>query len=125
MGASRSPVPVSPEALSPASFEAGPETAQRLVSNAAVHLIDCRERFEFDLCRIDGAQLVPMNETPSRLQELEALADERPLIVYCHHGVRSLNVVAWLRRNGVENCWSLAGGIDAWSLQVDPSVSRY
>ncbi len=46
-------------------------------------------------------------------------------MVYCHHGVRSLNVVNWLREQGIENCQSVAGGIDAWSLAVDPSVPRY
>jgi len=48
-----------------------------------------------------------------------------PLIVFCHHGVRSLSVVDWLRRQGVENCQSMAGGIDAWSTMIDASVPRY
>ena len=47
------------------------------------------------------------------------------LIVYCHHGVRSLNVVNWLREQGVSGCQSMAGGIDRWSLQIDPSIPRY
>jgi len=45
--------------------------------------------------------------------------------VFCHHGVRSLSVVDWLRRQGVENCQSMAGGIDRWSLEIDPAVRRY
>jgi rhodanese-related sulfurtransferase len=66
-----------------------------------------------------------MRSVPGELQGLEARADKAPLIVYCHHGVRSLNVVQWLREQGLEACQSLAGGIDAWSLTVDPSVPRY
>ena len=56
---------------------------------------------------------------------LESIADESELIVFCHHGVRSLNVVHWLREQGVEACRSMAGGIDRWSLEIDPKVPRY
>jgi rhodanese-related sulfurtransferase len=60
---------------------------------------------------------------PSRAhQELDP---EERLLLVCHHGVRSMNVAAWLRNQGFENAQSLRGGIDAWSLEVDPSVSRY
>jgi rhodanese-related sulfurtransferase len=114
-----------PKGLDPQSLELPPPVAQSLLDRQAVRLVDCREPFEFEICRISGAVLIPMNETPARLQELESMADEAPIVVYCHHGVRSLNVVAWLRRNGLENCWSLAGGIDAWSLLADASVPRY
>jgi rhodanese-related sulfurtransferase len=88
-------------------------------------LIDVREPHEFALTRIEGGELIPMNTVPAALQTLEAKSDEAVLIVYCHHGVRSLNVVNWLRGQGVEACQSLAGGIDAWSLTVDPTVARY
>jgi rhodanese-related sulfurtransferase len=66
-----------------------------------------------------------MRNIPANLQQLEAKADESTLIVICHHGVRSLNVVHWLREQGVAACQSMAGGIDAWSTLVDPSVPRY
>ncbi len=66
-----------------------------------------------------------MRTVPAALSELSAKASEAPLIVYCHHGVRSLNVVNWLREQGVGPCQSMSGGIDAWSLAVDPSVGRY
>jgi rhodanese-related sulfurtransferase len=69
--------------------------------------------------------LIPLRTVPAQLQRLEALADERTLIVYCHHGVRSLNVVNWLREQGISNCQSMAGGTDRWSLEIDPSVPRY
>ena len=88
-------------------------------------LIDVREQYEWDICHIEGANLVPMNTVPQALQQLEAQADETTLVVYCHHGVRSLNVVNWLRGQGVENCVSMSGGIDRWSVEVDFNVPRY
>lgn len=108
------------------AFEVTPEEVEeRRKSGENLCLVDVREEQEWNICRIEGANLVPMNTVPSRLQELEAQADSTPLIVYCHHGVRSLNVVHWLRRNGVENCQSMAGGIDRWSVRIDPALPRY
>ncbi len=101
------------------------EVSQRLAAGEKLHLIDVREPNEFAICKIDGAELIPMRQVPGELQSLEAKADEGPLMVFCHHGVRSLNVVNWLRQQGVEACQSIAGGIDAWSLTVDSSVPRY
>lgn len=90
-----------------------------------VLLVDCREPDEHATARIDGAVLIPLGELASRAPEVDRLADERPVIVYCHHGVRSLKAAAILRRAGLEDAASMAGGIDAWSLQIDPSVPRY
>ena len=101
------------------------EIKQRLDAGEKLHLIDVREPHEFALAKIEGAVLVPMRQVPGELRDLEARADQCPLIVYCHHGVRSLNVVAWLREQGVEACVSMAGGIEAWSITVDSSVPRY
>ena len=107
-------------------FEIAPaEVKRRLDAGEKLHLIDVREPNEFALARIEGSALIPMRQVPGELQTLEARADEAPLIVFCHHGVRSLNVVNWLRNQGVEACQSMAGGIDAWSLGIDPSVPRY
>lgn len=89
----------------------------------ALHLIDVREPEEHSICRIEGAELIPMRSIPQNLNRLD---DDGPrLVVFCHHGVRSLSVVDWLRRQGVENCQSMAGGIDLWSVTVDPEVPRY
>jgi rhodanese-related sulfurtransferase len=88
-------------------------------------LIDVREPEEFALTKIEGSQLVPMQTIPAQLQMLEQMADEKMLLVLCHHGVRSLQVVAWLRQQGIENSYSVAGGIDRWSREVDPGVPRY
>lgn len=97
----------------------------RLDAGEALTLLDCREGYENAICRIEPSTLIPMNTIPAELPRVEAMAEDKPLVVYCHHGVRSLNVAAWLRRQGVENVWSLAGGIDRWSLEVDASVPRY
>jgi rhodanese-related sulfurtransferase len=101
------------------------DVKQRLDAGEKLVLLDCREPQEWALTRIEGAELIPMNTVPQRLQHIEGLADEATVIVYCHHGMRSLSVVDWLRRQGVENCQSMAGGIEYWSTSVDPSVPRY
>ncbi|MBY0504238.1 MAG: rhodanese [Bryobacteraceae bacterium] len=101
------------------------EVKQKLDAGEPLVLLDCREPFETDLCRLANAELIPMNTIPQRLAEVERLADRGTLVVYCHHGMRSLNVANWLRQQGVENVTSMTGGIDAWSLQIDRLVPRY
>lgn len=101
------------------------DVKRRLDAGEKLHLIDVREPHEYATARIEGSRLVPMRSVPAALQDLDGDAEEAPLIVYCHHGVRSLNVVNWLREQGVEACQSMAGGIDAWSVMVDPGVPRY
>ena len=101
------------------------EVKRKLDAAEGIVLLDCREQFEYDLCRIDGAELIPMNTIPQRMAVVERLADRGQLVVYCHHGVRSLNVANWLRQQGVDNVVSMTGGIDSWSLQVDRLVPRY
>jgi rhodanese-related sulfurtransferase len=88
-------------------------------------LVDVREPSEFSLSRIDNSELIPMQYIPAQLQRLEGLADDATLLILCHHGVRSLQVASWLRDHGVENCYSVAGGIDRWSIEIDSSVPRY
>ncbi len=88
-------------------------------------VIDVREPEEFALTHMQNSALIPMRSVPAELQRLEGMADDGSLMVICHHGVRSLQVVYWLREHGVENCFSLAGGIDRWSREIDPAVPRY
>jgi rhodanese-related sulfurtransferase len=105
-------------------LEITPVEVKRLLDTGAnLSLIDVREPEEHHICRIDGATLIPMREIPQQFGRLEA--DLVPLIVFCHHGVRSLTVVSWLREQGLDDCQSMSGGIDAWSRQVDPTVPRY
>ena len=87
-------------------------------------LLDCREQDEWDFCHIDGAMLIPMSELQLRMPELDAHRDAE-IIVYCHHGVRSLRVAMWLQQQGFQQAASMAGGIEEWSLNVDPAVPRY
>jgi len=86
-------------------------------------MIDVREPAEHAICQIEGATLIPMRSIPQHLHELNAVPART--IVFCHHGVRSLTVVDWLRRQGVENSQSMSGGIDLWSVEIDPAVPRY
>jgi rhodanese-related sulfurtransferase len=110
----------------PVPMEITPQEVRlRLEAGEKLHLIDVREPHEYAQARIEGSELIPMRTIPAALQQLEARADEAPLVVYCHHGVRSLNVVSWLREQGIAACQSMSGGIDAWSLVVDPAVPRY
>jgi rhodanese-related sulfurtransferase len=86
-------------------------------------LLDVREPWEYQTAHIAGATLMPMNEVPGRAhQELD---EDLPILVLCHHGARSLSVAAWLRQQGFEKAQSVAGGIDAWSRSIDPTVPRY
>jgi rhodanese-related sulfurtransferase len=86
-------------------------------------LLDVREPWEFETAQIDDAKLMPMGDVPSRAnQELDP---EDHIVVVCHHGVRSMNVTAWLRQQGFEKAQSMRGGIDAWSRRVDVKVPVY
>jgi rhodanese-related sulfurtransferase len=89
----------------------------------ALVLLDVREPWEFQAASLPDSLLMPMGDVPSRAhQELDP---DAPIVVLCHHGMRSLNVALWLRAQGFERAQSLAGGIDAWSRAIDPTVPRY
>lgn len=107
-------------------LEISPQELQsRMAAGKSLTLIDVREPEEHAIAHLENAELIPMQSLPGKLQHLESMAEEQPLAVLCHHGVRSLNVVAWLRQNGVENCVSVAGGIDRWSREIDTTIPRY
>ena len=97
--------------------------AKRLRDDLFV-LLDCRGQDEWDFCRIDGAMLIPMSELQLRVSELDPHRDAE-IIVYCHHGVRSLRVALWLQQQGFTHAASMAGGIEEWSLKVDQGMPRY
>jgi adenylyltransferase/sulfurtransferase len=84
--------------------------------------VDVREKWEFETSWIEGAVLVPMREIPSNLAKFEE-ADN--IVLFCHHGIRSLDAAAWLRSQDVVGVKSMAGGIDRWSAEIDPKVPRY
>jgi rhodanese-related sulfurtransferase len=84
-------------------------------------LLDCREPWEYQTARIEGATLIPMRQIP---QMLDDIPKDQPVVVYCHAGVRSFNAASWLKQQGV-NALSMSGGIDRWSKEVDIKVPRY
>lgn len=91
-------------------------------SRQAPLLLDVREPWEHEKARITGSQLVPMAQIQARFAELD---DEREVVAICHHGGRSMQVAAFLEKNGFSRVHNLAGGIDAWSRTVDASVPIY
>jgi rhodanese-related sulfurtransferase len=100
----------------------GPQqVAERLGSGTAV-VLDIREAWEREIALIPGSAHIPMGELPARVDELPR---ERDIILYCHHGGRSLQVAHWLERQGYDRLANLDGGIDEWSLTVDPETPRY
>ena len=113
----------SPEPMSETPLEVTVEEARLLLSGANPPLlIDVREMDEYAVCRIEGSRLIPMNTVPSRLAEIP---QDVPVLVQCHHGGRSMKVTQFLRSKGYARVSNVKGGIDAWSLKVDPKVPRY
>ena len=105
----------------------GPDLLSMLAAGAAAPvLLDVREPWEFALAaiRVEGLRTlhIPMGAVPGRLDELDPLL---PVVCICHHGMRSAQVVAFLERQGFASAYNLAGGIAAWSEQVDAGVPRY
>ena len=98
------------------------ELKSALDAGRPVSLLDVREPWEYQLARIEGSKLVPMNTIPARLGELDR---DVHTVVVCHHGGRSLSVAHWLRRQGFDKVQSLRGGVDAWARVVDPKVPVY
>ena len=85
-------------------------------------VVDVREPWEIERCRLEGALAVPLGELPARLSELP---EERELVLVCHHGSRSEQAAQWLAQQGFPRVYNLEGGVDAWARTVDPSLPRY
>ena len=85
-------------------------------------LVDVREPWEYQICRIEGSLSVPMQSIPTKLAELDP---ERSIVCVCHHGGRSQAVAAFLARQGFADVYNLAGGVDAWARQVDKAMPTY
>jgi sulfur-carrier protein adenylyltransferase/sulfurtransferase len=98
------------------------ELQARLLSGEAPLLLDVREDQEFAMGHLPNAIHIPLGQLTLRYQELPA---NKPLVVYCHHGGRSARAVAFLQDSGYDRAMNLTGGIDAWSLNIDPSLPRY
>jgi len=109
--------------FNPSDHEITPMELKKLLDDKkGITLIDVREDWEYETARIAGARLLPLGQLPYHLQDLDSNAE---IIVYCHHGMRSMNAAQFLTLQGFKNVKSLRGGIDQWSLEVDPQVPRY
>ena len=107
------------------NWEIAPTEVARMLSDGEdVVLIDCRTPEEHEIARIAGAINIPLQELSVRLGELRPY-EERPIVVHCHMGKRSMTVTAVLRELGFENVRSMSGGIHRWSEEVDPNVPKY
>lgn len=110
-------------------WEVTPRQVRDLLNRAdpSLLLVDCRRPDEWDVARIRGAVLLPLWEIEQRAAELETEdgSRNRPIIVHCHHGVRSMKAAGTLRAMGFTDVRSMAGGIDLWSIDVDQGVPRY
>ncbi len=85
-------------------------------------LLDVREPWEFEICHIEGSQLIPMNSIPEKMGELDKA---RPIVCICHHGMRSWEVASFLEAQGFTQIINLTGGVDAWAQEVDSTMPTY
>jgi len=101
-----------------------PQLAEWIADPArpAPMLLDVREPWEFETCRITGSLSMPMQTVPARQEELDP---DAPVVCICHHGMRSMQVGAFLEKNGFTQVINLTGGVDAWARQVDPAMPTY
>lgn len=90
----------------------------------APRLLDVREPEEFQIASLPGARLVPLGQIPARIEQIADWKNEE-IVVYCHHGIRSMHAIDFLSHAGFTNLANLSGGIDAWSREVDPKTPRY
>lgn len=99
------------------------ELKQLLDSETEIILIDVREQFEYNICHLNNAQLIPLNTLPANLQKIDLA---KQVVVYCHHGVRSAYAINYIQQvTGTNNLYNLTGGIDAWANEVDTSMPVY
>ncbi|HUO34103.1 MAG TPA: rhodanese-like domain-containing protein [Candidatus Acidoferrum sp.] len=98
------------------------QVRERMEHGESFMFVDVREPWERETAAIAGSVLIPMGEIAAHLGEFE---DANGIVLYCHHGMRSLDAAAWLRAQGVAGAQSMTGGIDRWSIEVDSSVPRY
>lgn len=95
---------------------------EMLDGGKAPRLIDVRDPWEFELCRIPGSENIPMSELSGKLEHIDHQAD---LVLICHHGVRSRQVVAYLESAGFTLVQNLDGGVDGWAVAIDPDMPQY
>lgn len=98
------------------------EAARRRAAGEEFVLLDVREPQELAICAVENHLHIPMQQIPMRVAELP---QDKPIVVMCHHGGRSMQVTMFLRQQGLDNVTNLAGGIDQWAVRIDPDLARY
>jgi len=98
---------------------------EALTCESPPRLIDCREPDEWEICRLSSATLVPLSQFAEKAPLVLGPDTARHIVVYCHHGVRSMRATQWLRHQGYENTQSLRGGIDLWADLMDETMRKY
>ncbi len=107
-----------------ASIEISPIQAQQLLESSSLKpcLLDVRRPDEVKICKLSGARHIPLDQLP---QEYPVLPKDEVILIYCHHGARSLRAAEFLRAQGFKQVFSIQGGIHTWSQQLDPSIPQY
>jgi len=106
-----------------ANLEVAPREVKDMLGRGEKLLfVDVREPWEYQTSHIEGSVLIPLREIPANLPRLEAAGE---VVLFCHHGMRSMDAAAWLRSQGVQGARSMAGGIDRWATEIDPNTPRY
>ena len=98
------------------------ELKRKLDLGEKLTLIDVREPWEYNIAKIEGAQLIPLGSLGTEYKKLEPNAE---IVIHCHMGMRSMDATQFLLQQGFKNVKNLTGGINAWSMQIDPSVPKY
>lgn len=104
------------------NLEISPAEVAALMKEGTVKLIDVRTPQEYEIARIEGCPLV---DQALAKEIVETWPKDTPIITVCHHGVRSLDAAVYLRQQGLTQTRSMSGGIDLWSMTIDPSIPRY
>jgi rhodanese-related sulfurtransferase len=106
-----------------ANIEIAPRDVKDFLARGGkLFFVDVREKWEYDTARIEGATLIHLRDIPANLARFEDAGD---IVLFCHHGMRSLDAAVWLRSQGLEGARSMAGGIDRWAVEVDSAIKRY
>jgi rhodanese-related sulfurtransferase len=98
------------------------ELDRRRAAGETITILDVREPWELDIARFPDALAIPLGTLPTRVGEVPT---DHPVVVVCHHGMRSYKAMSWLRQNGVANAINLDGGIDAWARLIEPTMGVY
>ena len=118
------PAPPVSEIEFPLEIDAAEARRLRDAAPDRTRIIDVREPYELEICHIEGAELAPLSRFAQEASERFAETPV-PIVIYCHHGMRSGQAAHFLRQRGVENVWSLRGGIAQWAEEIETEMARY